>query len=223
MRWSPEPRPRAQDTCVVTVPIHLRQEYEIGTASFGHLLRDNYTPLVTIASQFGFSAAAFSWVSWPRATGRRKDTLAHVQEKYNGWISAHRAYKWGGFTAACMAGQLGGGVRCLLRVVTTRGSFRYAQLQPAFVAAQCDIHSFKPHEYVTQSATVDAASFERPFATVRTRTATPTNELQQQPTARATVQVPRALCLAASHGATCTSSLRSPVEQAMCPGFATAC
>lgn len=118
MRWSSGPPPLAAQTCRVSVPVHLRQEYRIGTASIGHLLRDNYQALVTIPMQFGLTAASFSWVSWPRTKGQRTRELTHVQEKYNSWISMHPPYKWPGLVEACEAGALGAGALPILRTVS---------------------------------------------------------------------------------------------------------
>lgn len=94
---------------MVSIPVHLREEYMLGTSSIGHLFRDNYQALTLIAMEFGLSAASFSWVSWPRTTGHNAGKLTHVQEKYNSYVSTHPVYKWEGFSTACIDGKLGAG------------------------------------------------------------------------------------------------------------------
>lgn len=107
IRWSSRSPPPAKATCRVSVPVHLRQEFPLGANSIGHLIRDNYEALMTIAMRFGLSPSYFSWVTWPRKKGNRAGYLSHVREKYNGWLSMHPAYVWEGLVSACRAGQLG--------------------------------------------------------------------------------------------------------------------
>ena len=107
MEWSSQLPPRESETCRVSIPVHLRQEWPIGTKSIGHLLRDNYQQLVTVPMQFGLTAASFSWVSWPRTIGPRATELTHVQQAYSSWLSAHPPFKWQGLVDACASGRLG--------------------------------------------------------------------------------------------------------------------
>lgn len=130
VRWSAEVPPAPQETCTVSVPVHLRQEYPIGTQSLGHLLRDNFHPLVTIPLQFGLSAAHFSWAAWPRTRGNRHGKLSHVQEKYTSWISMHRTYLWPQLVAACRDGELGG-------ATPQRSPARHAVPPPAAAHPPC--------------------------------------------------------------------------------------
>ena len=108
MEWSAAERPADTDTCVVSVPIHLRQEYPTGTRSIGHLFRDNFHALVAIPLQLGLSASHFSWAAWPRTEGNHYGQLSHVQEKYTDWVSVHKTFTWQQLVAACRNGELGG-------------------------------------------------------------------------------------------------------------------
>lgn len=107
IQWSSRPLPADSNVCRVSVPVHLRQEFPLATSSFGHLLRDNYEGLMHIAKNFGLTPAHFSWVTWPRTSGRRAGELSHVQTKYSTWLSSHPTYSWNDLVAACTDGRLG--------------------------------------------------------------------------------------------------------------------
>lgn len=89
------------------MPVHLRQEFPLATGSFGHLLRENYEGMMSIAKKFGLTPAYFSWVTWPRTSGRRANKLSHVQTKYSSWLSTHPTYAWDDLVSACTSGRLG--------------------------------------------------------------------------------------------------------------------
>lgn len=108
LEWSPRRPPAASATCHVSVPLFLRQEFPQGTKSFGHLLRDNFEGLLSIAKKFGLTPAYFSWVMWPRTSGRGHwKEPSHVQDKYSSWLSKHPTYAWIGLVNACREGKLG--------------------------------------------------------------------------------------------------------------------
>jgi hypothetical protein len=101
--------PPKEQTCTVSVPVHLRHEYPFGTQSIGHLIRDNFQALVEIPMNFQLNASRFAWVTWPRDKGNNPFKLTHAMSKYSGLVSNHPSYKWVQLMQDCQSGLLGGG------------------------------------------------------------------------------------------------------------------
>ena len=97
VEWSsgtPPDHSDASDTCVVELPILLRQESPLGTYSYGHMLRDNYYHLIQIPKAFDLNIASFAWVTWPRERGNNAFTAMPVLAKINSLLSPHRTRRW---------------------------------------------------------------------------------------------------------------------------------
>ena len=116
--------PPPEATCTISIPVHLRYEYPLGTNSIGHMIRDNMHWLFALAQRYGLPPRGVAWAQWPRGGGNHWQEVTHSMEKYWPLVSSHRVYKWHELEQQCEEGVVGkGALRSTLRFHAVREVF----------------------------------------------------------------------------------------------------